>query len=98
MWVILEFFNFSPREWAAAFAFHAISQPTFLSPQVYLRGKPFLFTVIFPLLLRHRHCIFFLTPLYAPVLHSHKLSLAYASQAPLPAYPNGEALPQEAGR
>jgi hypothetical protein len=41
MWVILEFLNVSPREWAATSAFHVTLRPKFLSPQVYLRGNPF---------------------------------------------------------
>jgi hypothetical protein len=83
MWVILEFLKFSLHEWAAASTFHATSQPTSLLPQVYLRGNPFLFTVTLPLLFRRRHCVFFLVPLCALALHSHKLSIAYASQVPL---------------
>jgi hypothetical protein len=38
-----------------------------------LKGKPFLFTVTLPLLFCRRHCVFFLAPLFALVLHSHKL-------------------------
>jgi hypothetical protein len=70
----------------------------FLLLQVYLSGNPILFTITLPLLLHRRHCVFFLALLCALALHSHKLSLAYASQAPLAAHSNGKALQQETRR
>jgi hypothetical protein len=75
MWVILEFLKSSTHEWAAASAFHAMSQPTFLSPQVYLRGNPFLFIVTLHLLFRHCYYVFFLAPLQRSIATSSPLRM-----------------------
>jgi hypothetical protein len=53
------------------------------------KGKSFLFTVTLPLLFYLHHCVFFLAPLSALVLHSHERFLVYAIQAPLAAHSNG---------